>query len=163
MEKRALLAAVMSIAVLVIWQMFFAPPIPAPGTVPPQSETAASSAPAATAPDGATASSSPAETAPTESVVGSSAPIVAATKEEFRLITQTQDIRLSNEGGRITWWRLKKYTVEKEIPVDLIPEQARVAGYLPLQIEIPGEPELTKTLATALHVHEMTDLPAGDP
>lgn len=150
MEKRALIAAVLSIAVLVIWQFFFALPVPAPGA--PVTTTAESSRPPAV----------PGATVPPAATEGASAPIAAAAKEEFRLITATQDIRMTNEGGRITWWRLKKYTVEKDIPVDLIPEQARAAGFLPLQIEVANEPELTRTLATALHVHEMTDIPAYD-
>ena len=166
MEKRALVAIVLSIAVMAIWQIYFAPPPPTPRQAIHQDSSAPSLAeqpapneagPVAAAPgkvESASATSLP--SAPPAQ------PVQAASKEEFRLITDTQDLRLTNEGGRISWWRLLKYTMNGDIAVDLIPQQARDLGVLPLQVEVPSDAELTKTLAAALYTHELTEIPAGD-
>jgi len=157
-EKRALLAIVLSVAVMAVWMLFYPPPAPTPHIVPPP---AAVAQPADQVP---TQGAAPAAVQDKGQPASAGTPSIAAgAKEEFRLITGTQDIRFTNEGGRVTWWRLPHYTIDGGVPVDLIPEQAHLAGVLPLQIEITGEPQTTLALAKALHVHEMADIPAGDP
>ena len=168
MEKRALLAIALSIGVLMVWQMFFAPPIPEvplPGdpnyvsevAPPPTDETI----------DGATPPpAAPQEAAVPEPAGAPQAPrIEASATEEFRVKTAHHDVRLSNQGGRVLWWRLPKYTSSDDVPVDLVPTSAEKAGVLPLQVEIPGDAELTRRLATALHEHEIEatrdDAPEG--
>ena len=174
MEKRALLAIVLSVAVMAVWALFFSPP--APHVPPPQQGAPVGSSqppgqPTA-GPEGAeaarqhqsepaTATAQPAGGETPTSQTGQT--IKAEAKEEFRLVTSTQDIRFTNEGGRALWWRLTRYTVNGGIPVDLIPAEARVVDVSPLQIQIPGEPETTRALAKALHAHELTDIPATDP
>ncbi|MGH9868632.1 MAG: membrane protein insertase YidC [Candidatus Polarisedimenticolia bacterium] len=162
MEKRALIAIVLSVAVISLWQYLFVP-----ATVPPASP-AQTQGPAQTGPPeqaARPAAGLPAEAAP-GSPAGSAlpaAPVQAAGKEEFRVTTPDQDIRFSNEGGRITWWRLPRYTGDKGVAVNLIPEQAHLAGVLPLQIQVPEDEAATKKLATALHTHTVEDIPEGDP
>ncbi len=145
---------------MLIWQMVFAPSAPPPAvqTVPAESGTAVRPDEPATGtgevlpePVGEAPEQAPAEV------------IQAEFSEEFRLTTQSQDVRLSNEGGRVTWWRLSEYTVDGGIPVDLVPEQARDLSVLPLQVAIQGEPETTEALAKALHVHELSDIEPDDP
>jgi YidC/Oxa1 family membrane protein insertase len=165
LEKRALAAIALSVAVLVIWQLLFAPaprpaqvPLPSPSPAPVADGKAAEPA----VPPSPVAA--PAPRAPeTASGVAPRQPVQAGAKEEFRVITATHDVRFTNEGGRVTWWRLKKHMVDKDVPVDLISEPARALGILPMQIEIPDDPELTKAIAGALHIHEISEIPAGDP
>lgn len=167
MEKRALVAIVLSVAVMAIWQIFFVPPPPAQAPEPP-----AASSPAE-GPGGEPVAGGRQTTPPDAPPAAAADPIAQETvaaeaiqadaSMEFRLVTDTQDIRLTNEGGRALLWRLTRYTHDGAIPVDLLSEQARAAGVLPLQIEVPGDPELTRRLATALHVHEETSIGRGDP
>ncbi len=166
MEKRALIAIVLSIAVISLWQYFFAPAPPAPARPEPGQIV---SAPGQTGtPEGAGAEGAPPSEPPggqAAQPAGSetpAAPVSAGAREEFRLTTSTQDIRLTNEGGRAVWWRLTRF-VQDEIAVDLIPEQARLAGVLPLQIELPDDPDTTKRIAQALHQHTIEEIPADDP
>ncbi len=166
MEKRALLAIALSIAVMVAWQMFFAPPIPeAPQLADPN---AASGSSAQTPPGvepagpgsqtpGVVVSPGPAAPAATGEPAGAEqAPrIEAAAAEEFRVKTAHHDVRLTNQGGRVLWWRLPEYTRAEDVQVELVPAIAGQAGVLPLQVEIPGDVELTRRLAAALHQHDI--------
>jgi len=180
MEKRALLAIVLSIAVMAVWQIFFVPSVtppkpPAATTAPdeggPTSETASETAsPEAPQPAPAEGSApAPAGTGPgvAEPEETSPAPpaevIQAAQTEEFRVTTTTQDVRFTNKGGQVTWWRLTQFTIDGGIAVDLIPDEARTLGVLPMHIDVDGRPELTARLAEGLHVAEQTKIPAGDP
>ncbi|HKY31522.1 MAG TPA: membrane protein insertase YidC [Candidatus Polarisedimenticolia bacterium] len=157
MEKRALVAVLLSVAVIVLWQIFFIPPVTQGPSVPPPAAESSGAAPG------------PGEAEPPAPVEGPPAPTPAAeaiqaeAAEEFRLITGTQDVRLTNQGGRVTWWRLPRYTLDEGRPVDLIPEQAAAADVLPLQVKLPGDEETSRRLATALHRHEIEEIPAGDP
>jgi len=162
MEKRALLAIALSIAVMVAWQMFFAPPLPeapqladpnaAPGSI---AEAPHGSEPAITgSPMPGSAHDAPATSPSGELPKGEPGPrIEAAAAEEFRVKTVHHDVRLTNQGGRVLWWRLPKYTKAEDVPVELVPAIAEQAGVLPLQVEIPGDLELTRRIAAALHQH----------
>ncbi len=166
MDKRALIAIALSIAVMMTWQVFFAPDPP----IPPEPSSVDAPAPSASGPetpglddpdrppaeeDGAATLEDP------ESV--SSEPIRADREEQFRVTTRSHDVRFTNEGGRITWWRLLQYTLDGGLAVNLVPERAIEMDLLPFQIVIDADPELTSEIASALHVHEITDIPAGDP
>jgi len=171
MEKRALLAIALSIGVLMVWQMFFAPPIPEVSSeladpnaaggaiVPPGSDTAEG---AGRPPAAATEQPDSALPVPTGAVPPT--PLVeAASAEQFRVKTPHHDVRLTNEGGRVLWWRLPEHTRADDVPVDLVPAIAEKAGVLPLQIEIPGDAELTRRLSLALHKHEIEVTGADSP
>src|SRR5678815_3320716 len=133
---------------------------PAPGggsgSVHPETQPPVNDAAAAASPGGVPGAAGPPGTT-------AYTPIRASSKEEFRVITSTQDIRLSNEGGCATWWRLTRYTINGGVPVDLIPDLARTLGVLPLQVGIDGDQEATRLLSKALYTHEVSDIPAGDP
>lgn len=160
MEKRALIAVALSIAVIAVWQIFFMPTPPAPpkpevapqemAPGPPPSSERSPEGPVAGEPPSAGRESPPAAAIQADSVV------------EDRLRTDTHDIRFTNEGGRLIWWRLPGYTIDHDRAVDLIPEEARRAGILPLKLEIPDDRQATETLAKARHVHEVIDIAAGD-
>jgi len=163
MEKRALLAIVLSIAVMAVWQIFFVPaPVPKapPAGVGDQTPVAEAPAPVPEQPeetpqDAGTAGDEPVPAPPAEA-------IVAAAAEEFRVSTATQDVRFTNKGGQVTWWRLSEYKVDGGIAVDIIPDEARTLGILPLHVTIDGRPDLTDRLAEALHVSEQTRIAAND-
>ena len=130
MEKRALLAIVLSVVVMATYSRVVQWNTPPPPQHPAAAQQGAGGAP------------SPAQTADTEDVPVAVAPpdqpsegampsevVQAGAREEFRLITSTQDIRLSNEGGCATWWKLAKYTSNDNVAGDLIPEAARALDY----------------------------------
>jgi len=164
MEKRALLAIALSVAVMAVWQVWFAPPVP----VPPDSQVPAASTPSIdpageAAPSRVETADVPAagssEGIPAESEeVASAERVEASAEEEFRTRTENHDLRLSNKGGRILWWRLPAYTKNEDIPVDVIPAYATRFDAFPLQVEVPGDPELTRRLAEALHVHRVEEV-----
>src|SRR4051794_29817281 len=114
MERRVLLAVVLSMAVLYAYQAFMpTPPDPKKATqqqpaAPPASSTVAS--PAATAP---AASPSPAPKA------------LVADGAEREVVVETADVQavLSNRGGRVVHWRLKHYLDDQRKPVDLVPSE----------------------------------------
>ncbi len=163
MEKRTLLAFALSAAVMVIWSVFFAPQPPPPRQSAP-AEQAARTPESAAAPQAQAAQAidtgqlpAPAAAVQAPAVVG------AAAVEEFRVTTATQDIRFTNEGGRIRWWKLLKYSNHEGVAQDLIPEEAAASGELPFQVVLPADAEGTRRLATALHAHELVEIPPGDP
>ena len=164
MEKRALLAIALSIAVMVVWQMFFAPPIPeAPQLADPNAEGASGSGDAASpmagvaggVPVGASAPGDAAGATHEGASPPSSPLIQAQSAEEFRVKTARHDVRLTNQGGRVLWWRLPEYTRAEDVPVELVNDNAAKADVLPLQVEIPGDAELSRRIAAALHQHEI--------
>src|SRR5262245_52185567 len=131
MEKRALLAIALSIAVMVVWQMYFAPPIPeAPQLADPNAEGMSASgvevpsqmAGAAGGPQEGASAPGDAEGTTHEAAppgAPSSPRIEAPSVEEFRVKTARHDVRLTNQGGRVLWWRLPEYTRAEDVPVEL--------------------------------------------
>src|SRR5687768_3085072 len=122
MEKRVLLAVVLSFVVLYGYQALFQPPKPAntPATgAPPQ---AAPVAPGATTPGAAAppaAQSAPATVAERTA----SAPVVADSAE--RDITfESPSVRavFTTRGGALKSWRLKKYQGTANEPLELVPQ-----------------------------------------
>lgn len=164
MEKRTLAAFALAIAVMVIWQAFFASPPPARparSSAPVTSGRGGDSAESAPAPASSTGTPS-AEKAGNEPAVAAER-VGASASEEFRIITRTQDIRFTNQGGQATWWRLLGYT-DEGVPADLIPKQARDLRILPMRLEVPGDADLTSTLESALWAHEASDVaPEASP
>lgn len=120
MEKRALLASVLAIVILIAWQIFFAPAPPRPKVDRP------AEAPAALPTTGV----APARPAPPRR------PPVAVRppqrEEQIRLETDLLEVTLTNQGGAVLSWRIKRYTDEAGQPLDLAP--ARPTGEPPLSL-----------------------------
>src|SRR6266850_3403853 len=117
MDKRSLLAVALSVAVLAMWQVLFAPkPRPRP-TPPPQQEAAAGRNEPAPPPEAATPRPQAEHGARPEGAASAGA-IAAEKRDEFIVETDTCSVRFSNEGGRILSWRLLKYVDELRAPLE---------------------------------------------
>ena len=127
MEKRALLALVLSLAVLLFWQYYFGIFQPAP-----QQETATTAAPATTQP--AAAATPPLSTG--------SLPKDQLTNLEKNLETWTAEspvyrVQVASPGARIASFQLRKY--RQEVQPDSPPMEmvaSRTTGFLPLAVDL---------------------------
>ncbi len=146
MEKRVLLAIVLSFVVLYGYQAMFPPPEPlkpvpaaqTPGT--PQGATAG----------GATAAATPADAAPVE-LAAAASPVVGDTAEHD-VTFENGSVRaiFSTRGGVIKSWRLKKYLNAAKEPLELVPQDAPAGLPKPFTLSVPDD-AVSKTLAQALY------------
>lgn len=134
MEKRVLIAVVLSLLVLLVWGKYFAPKPPAPPEPAPAAEPAASApapavAPAPAAPEVPTAAEAPALGA------------VADTTERTEIL-ENEFLRMEfvNRGARIVSVRLKKYFDYKGEPLELVPRF--VPDAFPFDLVFPADPVL---------------------
>src|SRR5437868_5466009 len=109
MERRVLLAVVLSMAVLYAYQTFLAPP-PDPNKAAQQQPAAPQ---ASTSPSPAAAAASPVETSPAPQAL-----VADSAAREVNVETADVQAVLSNRGGRVVHWRLKHYLDEHGKPVD---------------------------------------------
>ena len=154
MEKRVLLAVVLSFLVLYGFQVMFpAPEAPTPGT--PAGQPGATGKPAAT-PSAASQTPSPAPAAAPQAPAGP-APLVADAAERD-IVIENPSVRavFSTRGAVLKSWRLKKYMDPSNQPLELVPQpgdfstgtvQAIVPGPFTLVLE---DATVTNTLKNAL-------------
>lgn len=149
MEKRVLLAIVLSFAVLYGFQVMFPPPEPpqqaATSQASPQTETPAADAAAPVeAPQGAP------EAAP-----------LTADVEEREITFENESVRavFSNRGGVIKSWRLKKYLDAAGEPLELVPQDAPAGSAKPFTLWVE-DAAVAKTLASALYKASATSVDA---
>src|SRR6478609_1118440 len=109
MERRVLLAVVLSMAVLYAYQAFFAPP-------PPDPKKAAQQQSAASPASGGASSPATAVT-PVAAVPAPRALVADSAEREIVVETAEVEAVLSNRGGRLTHWRLKHYLDDQGKPV----------------------------------------------
>ena len=115
MEKRVLLAVILSFVVLYGYQALF-PPKPAPKPQP-------ASAPAAPATTPTQAPGQPKAETPSAQPALEAAPIVADTQaREVRVESAAVSAVFSTRGGVLTSWRLKKYQDPSGQPLELVPQ-----------------------------------------
>jgi YidC/Oxa1 family membrane protein insertase len=116
MEQRLLLAFVLMGLVLFLTPYFYkAPPPPAKTTAPAPASSQASPAPAA-----APAVTKTAEAAPTAPATPVPGQIVASSEQQFAVDTDIYHITLSNRGGTVRSWILKKYHDKEGKPLELV-------------------------------------------
>ncbi|MEO8189303.1 MAG: membrane protein insertase YidC [Acidobacteriota bacterium] len=145
MEKRLLLAAALSLGVLVLWEAIAAKTAPHPASpraVPTALAAPAQPAAGVSAP-GSSASSSP--VAPVAALEPVSAPAEQTTVLQNDLVRAT----ISNRGGVVSSYILLKHTDEQKHPLELV-KQVTAPAPRPLAIDFPGKPELTTRIAEAL-------------
>nr|MDQ3421405.1 membrane protein insertase YidC [Acidobacteriota bacterium] len=159
MEKRVLLAIVLSFVVLYGYQAMFPPPEPvkpAPAAqtpATPQGVTAGSS-------QGAAAPGASADATPLEQV-SSATPVVGDTAE--RDVTfENGSVRavFSTRGGAIKSWRLKKYLNAANEPLELVPQDAPSGLPKPFTLSVQ-DAAVSKTLAQALYRPSATSVEAS--
>ncbi|HEY0876769.1 MAG TPA: membrane protein insertase YidC [Vicinamibacterales bacterium] len=141
MEKRVLLAIVLSFAVLYGFQAMFPPPEPQQQTASGTQAGAPSEAPA---PDPAAAVEAPAPEPATAPVTGD--------VEEREIAFENESVRavFSNRGGVIKSWRLKKYLNAANEPLELVPQDTPAGTPKPFTLAV-DDAAVSKTLASALY------------
>jgi YidC/Oxa1 family membrane protein insertase len=134
MEKRVLVAVVLSFLVLYLYQAFLAPPPPKPQPKPAVSAQGpgASQAPAQAPTPGPTALTAGSGAAPAQ--VPAPATLVGEAAERD-IVVETPLVRavFTNSGARIRHWELKKYHDERGNVVDLVPKG--ISPVLPFSLE----------------------------
>lgn len=130
-NRRLFLAAILSMAVLFLWQLMFPPPEPAPPPAPPP---AAAGEPATAAAPAPVASGAPAPAAAAEVPVAAvpAEPIGAAKEETVVLENDELRAELSNRGGQLVSLVVKGKTAESGEPLELV--QRRPAGPHPFAL-----------------------------
>jgi YidC/Oxa1 family membrane protein insertase len=139
MEKRLLLAFVLSALIFAAWSMLFPPPAP-PTTPPPQTTDgqAQGDTPLAVELDEA----EPSEAVPGEPPDAAPVEAITATAEErFELANELVEIELSNRGALITAMRLKAYDDDEHAVLDLIQTVPLAERTLPLQLLTDDGPD----------------------
>ena len=130
MEKRLLLAFVLSAAILLAWSVIFPPPARQPPITP--DTTPAEAAPAAEltgAVNGDEPSSAANEEAPPTDEV-----IVSITEQEIKLGNEQIVVMLTNRGAAVSSYRLLGYDADDGQPLDLIQTVPLAEAALPLQL-----------------------------
>jgi len=154
MEKRALLAVLLSLIVWVLWVSFF----PAPSTLPRapvSTEPAIQAAPGAISP-GSTTTLGPhaivpvANSTPLPVSVVTSPPIAAATEESEVLSNTVARVVLSNRGASIRSFELVGYRSDAGGPLDLVSPAAGTTAVSPLSLSTAA-PEKNLWLTSVLY------------
>jgi YidC/Oxa1 family membrane protein insertase len=121
MEKRVIIAVVLSFLVLYAYQAMFAPPPPKPKAV--QSEAARGAA-ATAAGQSSAPGASPAGAAASPAAAPVQAAIEVADTEARDVVIETDALHavFTNRGAALTSWRLNGYKDRAGKPVDLVPQ-----------------------------------------
>uniref|UniRef100_A0A831ZL87 Membrane protein insertase YidC n=1 Tax=Desulfacinum infernum TaxID=35837 RepID=A0A831ZL87_9BACT len=138
MEKRALLAFALSLAVLFLWEIFLSPDASRKATQPSAPQTAPQAQPQSpAAPSASFTPSASQATVDLQSVPQQHAAPVPAKAKSWVVDTPLYTAKISSAGGRIESFTLKKHRqkVDPASPLmDLIPSKG--AGYLPLAVDL---------------------------
>ena len=142
MERRVLIAVLLSFLVLYGYQALFPPP---PEPKPAQTTSKAATAPKASGPtqSNPTASVQGAATAPTAEAVTPSAPA-------REIETDNADVHavFTTRGAVLKSWKLKKYRDEQKQPLEMIAGHAPADSALPFTLAV-DDPALAAKLAAA--------------
>lgn len=137
MEKRLLLAFVLSALIFAVWSMLFPPPPPVtpPNQAAPATPTTVESvATPTTEVDADEATGQPAAAAPVEAIAGE-------TEQTVRLSNDVVEIELSNRGAAVTSMRLLEYDDDEGVVLDLIQTVPVEQRALPLQLVTDDGPD----------------------
>jgi YidC/Oxa1 family membrane protein insertase len=154
MEKRVLLAVVLSFVVLYAFQALFQPQKPAGGKQPSAVQGPASSesssptappvtAPPVTAPQTTAASAQPAEPTAAAALVGDT------TERDITVDNQSVQAVFTTRAGALKSWRLKKYQDANHQPLEMVPHTVPAGSPRPFTLQLP-DAAASATLANAL-------------
>ena len=139
MESRALLAIVLSMAVLALYQYYFVPPV---------DESSLQQQDAAAAPQTRDPVIDENVAAPQEAVLpeatraadGSVEAVSAQQQETLRIHAENYTASVTNVGGRLQGFVLNQYQSAARTPLELVHPAAAAADALPFGIETPSNP-----------------------
>jgi YidC/Oxa1 family membrane protein insertase len=139
MEKRVLIAVVLSFIVLYVSQSLFTPPKPVDtkaGAGTPASPAAPQAPVSGTPVPGSAASTTPAPTAVAE--LPTAAPVVAdAAERDITFENQSVRAVFTTRGGALKSWRLKKYQDAAREPLELVPHTVPPGTPRPFTLSVP--------------------------
>jgi YidC/Oxa1 family membrane protein insertase len=169
MEKRALIAVVISILILVIWFGFIAPPQQPPRQPPagPDSVTDPDRRPDATEPPAegfaSDRDSRDAAEPGEEDAAGDIAEeerVAADTEERIEVTNRFFKVELTNRGARAISWRLFEFTTGEDQPLELLPRfQDGESYFLAVGLD---DPHLERELNEALYQVQRDTLPTDE-
>lgn len=149
MERRVLLAIILSFLVLYGYQALFIKPTP-----PKPGQTTAAG------PTGSTTTNTPASVIPVRpsavpgpegSATAAASPVTSESNErEVRVETDRFIAILTNRGARLKSWRLKEYLDEKREPLELVAHDIATDVVLPFTLQLDDE-GMTRALDGALY------------
>jgi len=149
-QTRGIVFVVIVIAITFIWMHYFQPPTPPSKPVSTAVQTAPAQSTGTKPAAGATAAASAAAAA-----VTSAKPVVAQAETNLVVDSPVYHVELSNRGGVVRSWKLKKYLDEENPPrpLDLVnPDAAQELGW-PFSLVL-GDKQLEAEANSALY--EMT-------
>jgi YidC/Oxa1 family membrane protein insertase len=146
MEKRLILAAALSLGVLLLWEWLIPKPVPKLVRAAPTPASAPASTPGA-------AAGEPAGEPAVKPSVALPAPVAAKAAETTTLENAVVRVRFSNRGGVIESFVLLKHTDEEGRPLELV-RQVPSSAPRPLALDFPGNAAATTRVASALFVVE---------
>ena len=135
MERRTLLAVVLSFVVVYAYQAFFVPKVPEPG--PSVTTESPETSGAAASPEGRASAPPPPQAVQAAPQVDEFlAAIVVGDTEERDVVVETDAVRavFTNRGGRLKNWILKNYTDTSGRLVDLVPDALPADQPLPFSL-----------------------------
>jgi len=154
-EIRALIALVISLAILAGWQYFFAPPAPPPPLPEAEQgqgeELAGRTESPAPIPEVASPAEEQSETAP-GGIEQAEGAIFAEVEEQVTIDTGLLRITLTNRGARISSLILNAFNGDFGGPLELVVGSFAENGELPLGLVTPMNPELAAVANDALYV-----------
>lgn len=141
MEKRMLIAIVLTLGLLMLWRAFFAPPPPPPPSHT-KSNIVSKSAPA----EHSTQGHAPAPPAPVALAVqeGTAAQDIVVENSFYR-------VTLSSQGGVVKSWVLRKYQDAQNKPLDVVNASACAQFGYPMSLRL-ADASLAAKLNSALYV-----------
>src|SRR5262245_49976852 len=146
MEKRVLIAILLSFLVLYGYQALFAPPPPDPKAKPAATATTTTSTGPSTG-----AETTPAAAAAASPAAPAASPVLAdATERDVRVETQNVIATFTNRGARLKSWRLKKYQDRAHQGVELVANDVGDAHPLPFSLRVKDD-AITRVLNSALY------------
>jgi YidC/Oxa1 family membrane protein insertase len=162
MEKRVILAVVLSFIVLYGYQAMFPPPAPEqPGTaatqpVPPApSPSGTPTAPSPAAQPGAAGGETPA-------LENTAVATVVADTEEREVVVENPYVRavFTSRGGALKSWRLKNYKDDSGTPLELVPTRVPPGSLKPFTLSV-DDAAISGRLQQALYRPSASQLDAG--
>lgn len=151
MEKRVLLAIILSFVVLYGYQAMFPPPKPQP-----------KSAPGTAAGEPSADASKTAAPAPEAAPAPAAAAAVVADTEEHDVTFENSSVSaiFSSRGGVLKSWRLKKYQNAERQPLELVPHAVPAGSTRPFSLSVQ-DPAVTTTLNHALFKPSASSVSVG--
>lgn len=150
MDKNAILAIVLSVVVLLVWQIVFVAPLQQRKLEEEQARQEELAQQQPQDQDGAVVP--PQQSAPGPTPDQSTIPAYTTSERELDqdapivvIDTPLYDVTLTTQGGRILAWQLDHHDDTNGEPLDLVSEDARRLGFLPLEV-FTGDADLDSDL-----------------